>query len=75
MMVDKACGFTDTDISKEWVRLLCPNCKCESRVRLEKDEPKECALIELKCPECIGSDWEQIAYFDNHGRELYPERH
>lgn len=74
-LVDHACGISPCVAPVKplgLVLLRCPKCKREKRARKEQSDPPDTAVVELCCPECVGSNWEQIAYYDKGGREILP---
>lgn len=55
------------------ITIECPSCGLTKLVDRQPHDPKQAHRCEIKCPECIGSDFEQTFYFDTDGRELVSE--
>lgn len=55
-------------VGRKTIIFRCPTCKKTNKgLRLEGD-PTAAKVIEFQCPECVGSDWESITYFDDGGK-------
>jgi hypothetical protein len=73
MMIDKACGY---DPSKRpsprppAVILRCPSCAKEKGTWKHKSDPVGTAVVQSRCPECCGGDFDTPIYFDHAGKEI-----
>lgn len=52
------------------ITIECPQCGLTERVDRQPHDPPQAHRCEIKCPECVGSDFDQTFYFDADGREL-----
>lgn len=52
------------------ITIVCPKCGLTEVVDRQPHDPPQAHSCEIRCPECVGSDFDQIFYFDENGREL-----
>lgn len=52
------------------VMLRCPKCMTEKRVDRDDSDPPGTAVVEVRCPDCNGGDFDCPTYFDAAGGEL-----
>ena len=66
----ESCGPYDESDDEAMVMLRCPNCHRAQQVARDATDPPETAIVQVRCPECVGGDFDEVLYFDVHGCQL-----
>ena len=75
IMIDRACGITERDTHavvalSHWIMMHCPTCGREQYARRHWTDPPGTAVVQARCPECIGVDGDEVIYFDAQKQQL-----
>lgn len=54
------------------VTLSCRKCKRTRKTPADKSDPKGTSKIECLCPKCSNGGFDDLAYFDEQGKQLTP---
>jgi len=70
IMIDQACRVIDIEAAPAMVTLRCPECHRTLRVRKDPSDPPRTVIVQARCPECVGGDFDEVLYFDKAGKQL-----
>lgn len=54
------------------ITLRCPKCGLtKDKMKRDPSDPAAAAIMETQCPECVGSDFSFVEYFDAEGNQVF----
>ena len=72
-MIDHACGV-DRHTFASMVQLRCPQCRRTKRVPRDRSDLPGTAVVQARCPGCVGGEFDEIFYFDVDGKQIIEEQ-
>ena len=66
-LVDRAKGIPTHPDS---ILLHCIACGRRKQARRDPTDPPGTAVVQARCPECVGGDFDEVLYFDASGKHI-----
>ena len=70
ILIDRACGIPDNEAPPTPITLHCIACGRKQRARRDPSDLPGTAVVQARCPECVGGDFDEILYFDAQGKQI-----
>ncbi len=65
-MIDEATGFDRS----QFVQLHCVECGRKQLADHDPTDPPGTFVVQARCPECVGGDFDEALYYDENGNQL-----